>query len=60
MGKHFKSKHPTKHNIDAPFKFKILETCKGYVDRQIWQSVHIKRLCPSLNVQLAAPDEWNK
>ena len=45
--------HPSTPIPEEPFTFKTRHRCKDYVDRQLWQSVLIKREIPELNVQLS-------
>ena len=63
MGKHYLTDHPSDPIPDEPYKFKTKQRCRDYVDRQIWQSVLIKREIPELNVQLSElqrEGEWVK
>ena len=63
MGKHYGEKHGDISIPEQPFKVTIKRRCKDYVERQIWQSVLIKRENPVLNTQLAetrAEGEWVK
>ena len=38
---------------NIPFQFIVRKRCKDYVDRQLWQSVLIKRENPEINTQLS-------
>ena len=63
MGKHYREKHGDIPIPEQPFNVTIKRRCKDYVERQIWQSVLIKRENPVLNTQLAetrAEGEWVK
>ena len=63
MGKHYIEKHTELTDVKQPFKVTVKRQCKDYVDRQLWQSVLIKRQNPKLNVQLAenrAEGDWVK
>ena len=54
MGKHYIGTHcDLQHIPEKPFDVSLKNRCKEYVDRQLWQSVLIKRENPVLNVQLA-------
>ena len=53
MGKHYLTDHPHMPRPKEPYTFKTRQRCNDFVDRQLWQSVLIKRECPDLNVQLS-------
>ena len=63
VGKHFKLSHPYMPTPEQPFKFTVRKTCRDFVDRQLWQSVLIKRENPEMNKQLSenrVEGEWEK
>ena len=63
MGKHYMEKHADSTIPESPFKVEIKRRCRDYVERQIWQSVLIKRENPILNTQLSeirSEGEWVK
>ena len=53
MGKHYLAQHADTPIPREPFKLTVKQRCKDFVDRQIWQSVLIKREQPELNTQLS-------
>ena len=63
MGKHYLEEHPDIPCPSNPFKLTVRKRCKDFVDRQLWQSVLIKRENPSINTQLSesvAEGDWIK
>ncbi len=57
MGKHYIEEHPYMPRPNIPYKFNLRQRCKDFVDRQLWQSVLIKRENPAINTQLAETSE---
>ncbi len=53
MGKHYIEEHPYIPRPKVPYDFNLRQRCRDYVDRQLWQSVLIKRENPAINTQLA-------
>ena len=53
MGKHYQEDHSDIPPPNVPFLFTIRKRCRDYVDRQLWQSVLIKRENPAINTQLS-------
>jgi len=53
MGKHYLEEHADITTPNVPFQFIVRKRCKDYVDRQLWQSVLIKRENPEINTQLS-------
>ena len=53
MGKHYLEEHADISTPNIPFRFIVRKRCKDYVDRQLWQSVLIKRENPEINTQLS-------
>ena len=48
MGAHFTKFH-SGENIDSlPFECELLQRCKDFVDRKLWQSIEIKERKPAI------------
>ena len=63
MGKHYQEEHPDIPCPSAPFELTVRRRCKDFVDRQLWQSVLIKRENPKINTQLSesvGEGDWRK
>ena len=63
MGKHYLEEHPDTPCPKDPFEITVRRRCKDFVDRQLWQSVLIKRENPNIDTQLselAGDGDWIK
>ncbi len=57
MGKHYIEEHPNMPRPKVSCDFNLRQRCKNYVDRQLWQSILIKRETPAINTQLVGMSE---
>ncbi len=51
MGGHYKEDHGSDIIPDLPFDTKIVQSCKDWVDRKIWEAIEIKHRMPEINKQ---------